>query len=645
MKHFTLPKDGGLIEEGLPQGVLHSRERIKTEIYPDSTQASVVIAENLIKTYNTFKATNPGRRFRLGLTTGSSPVSLYRWLWRFYTEGKISFKDMEIFSIDEYYPVVAEPRVNGRNRNLFIELLDKVDADMDHVHIPYADIPQDQVSSFCADYEKNVRDLDLLIMGVGELGQVGFNEAVSQRTSTTRCVRLTYKSRKRQSRNFGGDVTVTPELAITIGIDTMMSAKEIVLMSWGEAKAEVVKAISEGGIDHAYPATYLQRHNNITLYVDETAASNLSRIVCPWTVGPCEWTPKFIRKAVIWLAQEVHKPILKLTQNDYLENYLSALLEQFGPYDKINIDVFNDLQHTISGWPGGKPNADDSTRPVKSSPFPKKVLIFSPHPDDDVISMGGTFIRLVEQGHDVHVAYETSGNVAVHDDVVLQLTDAAFQLGFADKFEEVKKLVESKIPGQPEPRKLLDIKGAIRRSEARAAVRSFGLNDNTNAHFLNLPFYESGGIKKNPRTQADVDIIKELIMQVKPDQIYMAGDLADPHGTHRVCTEAALEAVEQLQAEGQDWLKKTNIWLYRGAWMEWELGRVDMAVPLSPDELVKKRHAIFRHLSQKDIVPFPGDDPREFWQRAEDRTQNTARLYDELGMAEYQAIEVFLKLC
>ena len=645
MKHFTLPKDGGLIEENLPEGILHSRERIKTEIYPDSTQASVVIAEQLIDRINAFKASGEKRKFRLGLTTGSSPISLYRWLWRFYTEGKISFKDIEIYSIDEYYPVVADRKANGRNRYLFTELLDKVDADPANIHIPYADIPQSEVSAFCEEYEKKVRGLDYLIMGVGELGQVGFNEAGSLVTSRTRCVRLTYKSRKRQARHFGGDMSVTPEHAITIGIDTIMSAKEVVLMSWGEAKAEAVKAISEGHRDAAYPATYLQRHENITLYVDETAASNLSRIVCPWVVGPCEWTPKFIRKAVIWLAQEVHKPILKLTQNDYLENYLGELLEKFGPFDKINIDVFNDLQHTITGWPGGKPNADDSTRPVKSHPFPKTVLIFSPHPDDDVISMGGTFIRLAEQGHDVHVAYETSGNVAVHDDVVLQMMDAAYQLGFADKFAEVKALVDSKVPGDPEPRELLNIKGAIRRSEARGAVRSFGLNDNTNAHFLNLPFYESGGIKKNPRSQADVDIIKDLIKKIKPNQIYMAGDLADPHGTHRVCTEAALEAVEQLKAEGEKWLDNTNIWLYRGAWMEWELGRVDMAVPLSPGELVKKRHAIFRHLSQKDIVPFPGDDPREFWQRAEDRTQNTARLYNELGMAEYQAIEVFLKLC
>ena len=361
-------------------------------------------------------------------------------------------------------------------------------------------------------------------------------------------------------------------------------------------------------------------------------------------IGPCEWTPKFVRKAVIWLCQTVNKPILKLTENDYLQNSLEELLDRFGPYDKINIDVFNDLQHTITGWPGGKPDADDSTRPVPSVPFPKRVLIFSPHPDDDVISMGGTFIRLTHQGHDVHVAYETSGNVAVHDDVVLQHMDAARQLGFGDRFDEVKKLIESKRPGEPEPRELLNIKAAIRRSEAQAADRSFGLNDETNVHFLNLPFYESGGIKKLPRTQADVDIIKALMQKLKPHMMFMAGDLADPHGTHRVCTEAALDALQQLKDEGEQWAKDCMVWLYRGAWMEWELGRVDMAVPLSPDEVVEKRHAIYRHLSQKDIVPFPGDDPREFWQRAEDRTSSTARQYDALGMAEYQAIEVFLRL-
>ena len=644
MKHFTLPKDGGLIEKNLPKGILHSYEKIRTEIYPDSTAASDVIADLVIDAIHEHEQTVSGRPFKLGLTTGASPVSLYKWLTRRYQEGKVSFKNVEVFSIDEYYPL-KERRATGRNRRLFNELLDHVDVPAEQIHIPDATVPQEQVSEYCAEYERQIRGLDLLIMGVGERGQVAFNEAGATEKSRTRTVRLSYQSRKRQARNFGGDVKVTPENAITIGIDTMMSAKRIILMSWGEEKAEAVKAVAEGSVNPAFAASFLQKHDNISYYVDETSGSLLTRVVAPWLVGPCEWTPKFIRKAVVWLCQTVHKPILKLTMQDYLENSLGELLDQFGPFDKINIDVFNDLQHTISGWPGGKPNADDATRPVKSKPFPKTVLIFSPHPDDDVISMGGTFIRLVQQGHNVHVAYETSGNVAVHDDVVLQHMDAAYQLGFADKFAEAKALVESKVPGMPEPRALLEMKGAIRRSEARSAVRSFGLNDDTNAHFLNLPFYESGGITKNPRTQADVDIIKDLLKKLKPDQIYMAGDLADPHGTHRVCTEAALEAVEQLKAEGEDWLNQTNIWLYRGAWMEWELGRVDMAVPLSPDELIMKRHAIFRHLSQKDIVPFPGDDPREFWQRAEERTQNTARLYDELGMAEYQAIEVFLKLC
>ena len=643
MKHFTLPKDGGLIEKDLPNDVLHAYERIKTEIFPDSTHGSEVIAKQIVEAVNGFRKSKPGRKFKLGLTTGTSPVSLYKWLARYYEEGKISFKDVEIFSLDEYYPVVNDRKAYGRNRTLFGEFIEKVDVSPENIHIPYTTLPHDKISEFCAEYDKMARELDILVMGVGENGQIGFNEAGASETSRTRLVRLSYKSRKRQSANFS-NVNDTPEMAITMGIDTMLSAKRIILLAWGENKAEIIKKIVEEPVNPAFAASFLQHHNNITLYADEMSASGLTRIISPWLIGPCDWTPKFIRKAVIWLCQTVHKPILKLTLGDYLENGLGEMLELFGPYDKINIGVFNDLQHTITGWPGGKPNADDSTRPVKSTPFPKKVLIFSPHPDDDVISMGGTFIRLVEQGHDVHVAYETSGNVAVHDDVVLQHMDAAHQLGFANEFEKVKALVDSKRPGEPEPRELLEIKGAIRRSEARGAVRSFGLNDNTNVHFLNLPFYESGGIKKNPRTQADVDIIKKLLMDLKPDQIYMAGDLADPHGTHRVCTEAALEAVEQLLDEGQKWLEATTIWLYRGAWMEWELGRVDMAVPLSPDELIKKRHAIFRHLSQKDIVPFPGDDPREFWQRAEDRTQTTASSYNDLGMAEYQAIEVFLKL-
>ncbi len=639
-KHFTLPYEGGLIEKNLPQGILHTYEKIWTKVYQDSRPASYAVADLIEDAIKNHK----DGLFRLGLTTGATPTSLYNELARRYQAGKISFKNVEVVTIDEYYPTSGD-ELQSRNHSIHEAFLDKVDILKENIHIPDGTVPEDKVSDYCIEFDAIARNLDLLVIGVGEKGQVGFNEAGSNIKTRTRTVRLSYNSRKRQAKNFNHDISATPDKAITLGIGTMLSSKKIILMAWGEDKANVVKAIAEGPMTTDCPASLLQAHDHISLYVDETAGSLLTRSVAPWLVGPCDWTPKFIRKAVVWLCQETGKPILKLTEKDYLNNNLDELLQKFGPYDKININVFNDLQHTITGWPGGKPNADDATRPVSAKPYPKTVLIFSPHPDDDVISMGGTFIRLASQGHDVHVAYETSGNVAVHDDVVLQHMDCAFQLGFADKFAEVKAIVDSKVPGEPEPRALLEMKGAIRRSEARGAVRSFGLNDNTNVHFLNLPFYESGGIKKNPRSQADVDIIKKLITDLKPHMIFMAGDLADPHGTHRVCTEAALEAVEQLKEEGNKWLDETHIWLYRGAWMEWELGRVDMAVPLSPDEVVKKRHAIFRHLSQKDIVPFPGEDPREFWQRAEERTQNTAMLYDKLGMAEYQAIEVFLKLC
>lgn len=639
MKHFTLPKEGGLIEKGIPADILHGFERIRTEIYDQSSTASDKIADIIVNSINACR----NRNFRLGLTTGSTPASLYTRLKRAYDEGRVSFRNVEVYSIDEYYPY-GKDEPQSRNMRLRSALLDGIDIPEENIHIPDGSVPQERISEYCAEYDKAFRGLDLLVIGMGEQGQIGFNEAGTSLKSRTRTVLLSYQSRKRQGRFFNGDFKHTPAAALTVGLDTIMTAGKIILMAWGEDKAEAVKRVAEMKPDSDYPASLLQSHPDITCYTDETGASLLTRVVSPWMVGPCDWTRKFMRKAVVWLCQEVHKPILKLTQKDYLEHSLGELLDQRGPFDKINIDVFNDLQHTITGWPGGKPNADDSQRPVSAKPYPKKVLIFSPHPDDDVISMGGTFIRLVHQGHDVHVAYETSGDLAVHDDVVLQHMDAAHQLGFGDEFDRIKAIIDSKVPGEPEPKELLALKGAIRRSEARGADRSFGLNDNTNVHFLDLPFYESGGVKKMPRTQADLDIIKDLLKRLRPDQVFMAGDLADPHGTHRVCTEAALEAIEQLKEEGETWLENTHVWLYRGAWMEWEIGRVDMAVPLSPDEVVEKRHAIFRHLSQKDIVPFPGDDPREFWQRAEDRTQNTARIYDELGMAEYQAMEVFLKL-
>ena len=637
MKKFTLPKDGGLIEAGLPEDILHTFERIPVNIFEDEEVACENLADKIVAAINA----NSGV-FKLGMTTGTSPLPLFKELVKRYQAGQVSFKDVEVFSIDEYYPAPADNQ--SRNKRLYADFVAQVDVKPENVHTPKVSEIHDTayVTEFCAKYDAMATGLDMLILGTGDKGEVGFNEFAASENSRTRTVLLPYASRKRQAKNFGGNIDETPDKAIAMGISTMMSAKEICLIAWGEDKAKVVEQVAESPIDPEWPASLLQKHTNITFYVEENAASLLTRNEAPWLVGPCEWTPKFIRKAVVWLCEQVGKPILKLSQKDYLTNGLGELLDQHGPYSQINIKVFNDLQHTISGWPGGKPGADDSTRPVPSSPFPKRVVIFSPHPDDDVISMGGTFIRLAEQGHDVHVAYETSGNVAVHDDVVLQHMDAARELGFGDRFDEVKEIIASKKPGQPEPRALLNLKGAIRRAEAKSAVRSFGLNDATNCHFLNLPFYETGGIKKGERTQADIDIITKLLQEVKPHQIYLAGDLADPHGTHRVCTEAVLEAINQLQ--GEEWLKECHVWLYRGAWMEWELGKVDMAVPLSPEEVIKKRHAIYRHLSQKDIVPFPGEDPREFWQRAEDRTENTARLYNNLGMPEYQAIEVFVKL-
>ena len=644
MSHrYSLPHDGGLILEGIPRDIIHRYEKIPTSVYEDEASAVAYVCDVVVDAINQHKEHTPNRNFILGLTTGRTPLGVYHELVRRYEQGSVSFSHVEVYSLDEFYPIKATEQ-QSRNYRIHEEFLSHVDILPENIHIIDGTIPVDKVSKYCAEYDKRARNIDLMVIGMGEQGQIGFNEPGSYAKSVTRMVQLTYHSRKVQSSLFYG-MDNTPRLAITMGLNTVMSAKRIVLMAWGEGKADVVQRVVEQDATRLIPASLLQNHPSIEAVVDAPAAESLTVKRAPWLVGPCEWTPRMVRKAVVWLCEVVQKPILKLTYQDYIEHSLGEMLDAIQmSYNGVNIKVFNDLQHTITGWPGGKPNADDSTRPVPSSPYPKRVIIFSPHPDDDVISMGGTFIRLVEQGHDVHVAYETSGNVAVHDDVVIQNLDTARELGMGDRVGEVREIIASKRKGEPEPRALLDIKGAIRRAEARAAVRSFGLNADTNAHFLNLPFYETGGIKKGQRTEKDLEIIIELLQQIRPHQIYLAGDLADPHGTHRVCTEAVMEAVCRLRDSGEKWLDECVIWLYRGAWMEWEIGMVDMAVPLSPDELIKKRHAIYRHLSQKDIVPFPGDDSREFWQRAEERTQNTARIYDELGMAEYQAIEVFVKM-
>ena len=636
---YTLPKDGGLITTGIPRDIICRYEKVPTHIFDTEYKGVQHVADQIVAAINAHSGTSP---FMLGLTTGRTPLGLYRELVARHREGKVSFKHVAVVSLDEFYPITPQHQ-QSRNFRIHEELLNHIDILPENIHIPDGTVPVSDISDYCKQYDEIASKVDYMIIGIGEQGQLGFNEPGSYGKSRTRLVQLSLNSRKVQSKFFSQEKEV-PTMAITMGIGTIMKAKKIVVMAWGEHKAEVVQKVVEGEGTEQIPASLLQAHPDIEVVIDEFAGEKLARVESPWVVGACEWSKKLVRKAVIWLCNKVEKPILKLTYQDYMKHSLSDMLDSLGKtYDKVNIEVFNDLQHTISGWPGGKPNADDSTRPVPSSPFPKRVLIFSPHPDDDVISMGGTFIRLVEQGHDVHVAYETSGNVAVYDDVVVQHMDTAREIGLEDRYDEVRRIIANKVEGEPEPRALLNLKGAIRRAEAKAAVRSFGLNDETNAHFLNLPFYETGGIKKGELGQADIDIVVKLLREVKPHQIYAAGDLTDPHGTHRVCIEAVLGAWELVQHD--DWAKECHIWLYRGAWQEWDLGMVDMAVPLSPDELIKKRHAIFRHLSQKDIVPFPGEDHREFWQRAEDRTQNTARQYDKLGMAEYQAIEVFVRMC
>ena len=641
-RNYKLNKPGGLKPGADPADIIRKFEKVYTNIFASESSGSMYVAreiENCIREKQKF-----GELCILGITTGKSPVGVFRALVEIHKKENLSFRNVVVFSLDEFFPISPKEQ-QSRNWLIHESLLDHVDILPENIHIPDSTLPLDKVAAFCRDYEAKIEEyggLDLLFLGTGVQGQLGFNEPGSYTNTRTRLVALGNESRQAVSSIFYG-IDNVPRKAITMGLGTILKAKRIILMAWGEEKATVIKDIVEGEENSATPATCLQKHPNIEVVVDEGASQELTRVKTPWLVGTCLWPERFIRTAVLWLCRKVDKPILKLTYQDYIDNRLGQLLEATGQtYDMINIQVFNDLQHTISGWPGGKPNADDSTCPERATPYPKRVLIFSPHPDDDVISMGGTFIRLIAQGHDVHVAYQTSGNIAVLDDIVLQTLDTARECGFVDRYNEVQEIINNKKKGEAEPIELRRLKGSIRRAEAKAACRQMGLTDPSHVHFLNLPFYETGGVKKGLLTDKDIQIVVDLLREIKPHQIYAAGDLSDPHGTHRVCIEAVLAAMEVVQDE--EWVKECRLWLYRGAWQEWDLDMVDMAVPLSPDEVIQKRHAIYRHLSQKDIVPFPGEDKREFWQRAEERNQNTARLYDKLGMAEYQAIEVFVRL-
>lgn len=623
-------------------------EKIPTTIFQDSAEASIKVAleiADLIK-----KRDQESKKVVLGLATGSTPVAVYDELVRLHHEDGLSFRNVITFNLDEYYPIKPDSLqsyVRFMNEHLF----DHIDIPKNQIHIPDGTISEEDVSSYCGKYEELIREaggIDIQLLGIGRTGHIGFNEPGSRPDSPTRLITLDQVTRKDAASDFFGEEYV-PRRAITMGVGTILKAKKIYLMAWGEGKSEMIRQTVEGEIKESIPASYLQKHPNTTIVVDEAASAKLKRVNTPWLLGPCSWDDVLTRKAVVWLCQKLDKPILKLTDENYNENGMADLITTKGPAYNTNIRIFNELQHTITGWPGGKPNEDDKYRPERKAPFPKRALIFSPHPDDDVISMGGTLIRLVDQKHDVHIAYQTSGNIAVFDDDVVRFAD--FVIDYSEAFgmkeqkaeklfRKVNEFLKNKNPGQIDSPEVKMIKGLIRRGEAKAGGRYCGVPDE-HMHFMDMPFYETGTVKKKPISDEDIQITVDLMREIKPHQIYAAGDLSDPHGTHRVCLKAVFAALEIVKEE--KWAKNCWVWLYRGAWQEWDVNEIEMAVPLSPNELRKKRRAIFKHQSQKDRPLFPGSDAREFWQRSEDRNRGTAETYDSLGLAEYEAIEGFVR--
>ncbi|MEM7574526.1 MAG: glucosamine-6-phosphate deaminase [Bacteroidota bacterium] len=622
-------------------------EYIPTRVFQDASKGSLHVARmiaNLIQAN-----TGSDRPTILGLATGSSPTKIYDYLVQFHREEKLSFQNVVTFNLDEYYPMEPAAR-QSYVRFMHEHLFDLVDIPQENINIPDGTLAPEELKAYCHAYESKIQQyggLDIQLLGIGRTGHVGFNEPGSSLDSKTRPIRLDKITRLDAASDFYGEEYVPP-LAITMGVSTILQAKQIFLVAWGEGKAPIIRRTVEGEVSDSVPATFLQQHPNCEIVLDEAAAFELTRYKNPWLVQECEWDEQLIRRAAVWLSARVKKALLKLTNEDYNENGLGSLVAEFGSAEEINLIVFNQLQHTITGWPGGKPKVDDSTRPERKAPFPKRSLIFSPHPDDDVISMGGTLLRLVDQGHEVHVAYQTSGNIAVFDDEVIRHLDFAEQT-VEDKevrqrleqlHEEIRKEIASKKTGDIDSLTMQKLKGLIRKGEALAACRYCGV-DEARAYFLNMPFYETGAVKKNPLGEVDIQLIYDLLQKVKPHQIFAAGDLSDPHGTHRVCLNAIYQAVDRLKTEKVSWLAETYLWLYRGAWQEWDISDIEMAVPIGPRDLMRKRKAIFKHQSQKDTAMFPGSDEREFWQRAEDRNTETARLYNTLGLAEYEAIEAF----
>lgn len=623
-------------------------EKLPVTVYKDQHVASKVVAQriaNLIR-----QKQKAGTFAILGLATGATPVGVYAELVRMHKEENLSFQNVITFNLDEYFPMqpeAAQSYVSFMGEHLF----NHVDIQRENIHIPDGTVSKEQIATFCLGYERKIESLgglDMQILGIGRTGHIGFNEPGSAPNSGTRLVTLDDLTRRDAARDFGGKANV-PTKAITMGIGTIFKAKEIILMAWSKKKASIIKKAVEGEISGEVPATYLQLSQNIEFVLDEDAASDLTRFNIPWLVKDCVWDEALIKKAVIWLSGVVKKPVLKLTEEDYNNHGMAQLVVERGSAYNINIHIFNKLQHTITGWPGGKAGADDSQRPERANPPQKRAIVFSPHPDDDVISMGGTFIRLVDQGHDVHVAYQTSGNTAVWDDDVLRYMEFAIDysdsLGTDSKklkavYADARSFIEKKQPNQTDSQEIRNVKAFIRKSEAIAGARYAGLKD-SNIHFMALPFYETGKTKKNPVSQVDVDLTMELLQKIKPHQIFAAGDFADPNGTHIVCFKIITEALAKLKNES--WTKDCWLWIYRGAWHEFETHEIEMAVPLSPQEVERKRYAIFKHQSQKDRPVFPGDDAREFWLRAEERNRETAQNYDKLGLANYEAMEAFVR--
>ena len=638
-------------ENAFERSVLTRMEKIPTDIYETPEEGANQIARDIAQLIRDKQ--KAGRFCVLALAGGNSPRNVFSALVRMHQEEGLSFRNVVVFNLYEYYPLAPDAVTSNLNA-LKEMLLDHVDIDRQNIFTPDGAIAKDTIFEYCHLYEQRIESfggIDVALLGIGRVGNIGFNEPGSRLNSTTRLILLDSVSRNEASKMFG-TIDNTPISSITMGVSTILGAKKIYLMAWGEEKAAMVKACVEGNITDNIPASFLQTHNNAHIVVDLSAAANLTRIQHPWLVTSCEWNEKLIRSAIVWLCQLVKKPILKLTNKDYNENGLSELLALYGSAYNVNIRIFNDLQHTITGWPGGKPNADDTYRPERAQPYPKRVIVFSPHPDDDVISMGGTIRRLVEQQHDVHVAYETSGNIAVGDEEVVrflhfingfnQLFNNSADQVINEKYTEIRQYLRNKKDGDMDTRDILTLKGLIRRGEARTAC-TYNNIPMDHIHFLDLPFYETGKIKKNPLSEADVEIVRNLLREVKPHQIFVAGDLADPHGTHRVCTDAVFAAIDLEKEEGAEWLKDCRIWMYRGAWAEWEIENIEMAVPISPEELRAKRNSILKHQSQMESAPFLGNDERLFWQRSEDRNRGTAALYNELGLASYEAMEAFVE--